>query len=91
MYEEIIFQWTTTTMKPFEILKKKVTKQLVLELPGFSKVFQVDCDASSSTIGAILSQEGRPIAFFSEKLNKYKKKYYVYDLEFYAIIQDLKK
>jgi hypothetical protein len=37
-----------------------------------------------------LSQEGKPIAYFSENLND-AKKYYVYAQEFYAIVQDLKK
>jgi hypothetical protein len=50
-----------------------------LALPYFNKVFQVDCDVSGSTIGAILSKEGKHIDFFSEKLNDTKMKYYVYD------------
>ena len=41
--------------------------------------------------GVVLSQEGKPIAYFSEKLNKVKKKYSSYDKFFYAIIQTLKK
>ena len=50
-------------------------------------MFQVDCGASGTTIGAILSQEGRPIAYFSEKLNDAKRKYSIYDHELYAIVQ----
>jgi len=50
----------------------------------------VDCDVSGSATKAVLSQEGNPIAYFSEKLND-AKNYFVYDQEFYAILQALKK
>ena len=69
------FKWTTGVDKSFNLLKEKVTKQPILALPDFNKVFQVDCDASGTIIGAILSQEGRPITYFSEKLNDAKRKY----------------
>jgi hypothetical protein len=64
-----------------EKLKKRVTSQPILTLPYFYKVFQVDCDASGTTIGAVISQEGRPITFFNEELNEYRDKYCVYDQE----------
>ena len=51
----------------------------MLALPNFSKVFQVDCDASGSAIEAMSSQEGEPIAYLGENLNDAKKKYSVYD------------
>ena len=73
------FKWTTVAARSFELLTKKVIEQPVLVLPDFSKVFQVDCDASGSVIGAVLSQEGKHIAYFSEKLNDAKKNCYVYD------------
>ena len=62
----------------------------MLALPNLSKVSQVDCDASGSAIGVVLSQEGNLLAYFSEKLND-GKEYSVYDQEFYAIVQALKK
>jgi hypothetical protein len=85
------FHWTEEEEKSFNLLKKKITKQPILVLPKFSKTFQVKCDASGFAIGAILSQNNRPITCFSEKLNEEKVKYSTYDKEFYAVIQALKK
>ncbi|XP_059658535.1 uncharacterized protein LOC132304844 [Cornus florida] len=38
-------------------------------------------------IGAVLSQEGRPVEFFSEKLSGAKCRYSTCDLEFYALVR----
>ena len=72
-------------------MKQNVVELPILALPNFNKVFQVECDARGSAIGVVFNKEGKPIAFFSEKLNDAKQKYFVYDQEFYAIIQALKK
>ena len=73
------FKWAHRTDKSFETLKKKVVELPVLALPDFNKVFQVGCDESGNAIGAVLSQEGKSVSFFSEKLNDAKRKYFVYD------------
>ena len=54
-------------------------------------VFQVDCNASGTMAVVVMNQEGWPISYFNEKLNDAKIKYYVYDQEFYSIVQALKK
>ena len=71
-------------------MKKKITEKPVLKLPDFNKIFQVCCAASGIAIGAVLSQEDKPVAYFSENLNESRKKYTSYDKEFYAVVQALK-
>ena len=72
-------------------MKKEVATQPILVLPRFEKPFVVECDARNIEVGVALSQEGRPVAFFSERLNEAKTRYSTYDLELYALVQALKK
>ena len=68
-----------SSYKEFWIIEEEGDRTTCVGTSWFQQVFQVDCDASGSAIGAVLSQEGKPIAYFSEKLNDAKKKYSVYD------------
>ena len=80
------FVWTKATAKAFNEIKQKMIEAPVMHFPNFTKLFEVECDASSIGIGGVLSQERHPIAYFNEKLNDAKQKYSTYDKEFYAII-----
>ena len=80
------FKWTLGEDKSFNLLKQKVIEQYVLAHLDFNNMFHIDYDASGTIIGVVLSQEGRHIAYFSEKLNDAKRKYLIYDQEFYALV-----
>ncbi|XP_038974994.1 uncharacterized protein K02A2.6-like [Phoenix dactylifera] len=84
------FRWTPAATRAFEDIKERLTQAPILRLPDFDQLFEVACDASHIGIGGVLSQEGHPIAFYSEKLNDAKRRYSTYDIEFYAVVQTLK-
>ena len=84
------FNWTPAANRAFLDIKEKMTQAPTLRLPDFSKVFEVACDTSGIGIGGVLSLEGHPIAFFSEKLNEARLKYSTYDKELCAVVQALR-
>jgi hypothetical protein len=47
-------------------------------------------DASTLQLGAVITQEDRPIAFFSRKLSGAQSKYTITKLELLAIVETLK-
>ncbi len=59
--------------------------------PDYSKVFEIYTDASSKQLGAVITQDNRPIAFFSWKLSDTQHKYSVTKIELLAIVKTLKK
>ena len=68
-------QWTSQTEARFAALKTTLTTTPILQVLDFDKVFELDTDASILGIGGVLSQEGKAISFFSEKLNGAKLNY----------------
>jgi len=83
------FMWTPKAQSAFEEIKTRLTQAPILSLLCFSKVFEVECDALGVGICGVLTQEGKPLVFFSEKLCDSRRKYSTYDKELYAIVRCL--
>lgn len=74
----------------FQRLKNLLTQQVELTQPDFTKKFVLTTDASDTAIGAVLSQEGKPITFISKTLNSTETNYATNEKELYAIVWSLK-
>lgn len=53
----------------FDALKKAITFAHVLTFPDYSKTFVIETDVSGSRIGAIIIQQGHPLAYISKGLS----------------------
>ena len=83
------FVWEPSQDTTFNEFKNFLTHSLVLALPNFDKPFEIHCDASGNGIGGVLTQEKRPIAYFSEKLSGAQLNYPIYDKQLYVLVRVL--
>lgn len=83
--------WGEAQAIAFESLKKVVTTYQDLALPNFSKPFVLETDACGTGLGAVLMQEGRPIAYYNKSLGVRATTQTIYDKEAMTILEALKR
>lgn len=62
------------------------SEDVLLQYPDYSKSFELTTDASASALGAVLSQDGRPITMISRTLSKTEENYATNERELLAIV-----
>ena len=84
------WKWTAVEQKAFVNLKKMISKEVLLAYPDFNKQFEIYTDASDLQLGAVISQGGRPIAFYLRKLSDAKTRYTTGKCGLLSIVETLK-
>jgi hypothetical protein len=84
--KNVVFVWTSEHQASFDALKEALVSAPVLALPDFSKVFEIETDASDKGVGAVLMQAGHPLAFLSKSLGPRNQGLSTYEKECLAIL-----
>ena len=66
MTKKKAFYWDVSHQKAFDDIQATVARDVVLAYPDYDPVFEIFTDASSKQLGAVITQNNRPIAFSSE-------------------------
>jgi len=85
-----LVQLDDPAIKAFNELKEKLIAQVELVQLNYNKKFTLTTDASDVAIGAVFSQEGKPITFISKTLTKTEQVYATNKKELLAIVWALK-
>lgn len=88
--DQTINEYDPNFIASFEKLKQLVTNSPILRYPNFTKKFKITTDASNFAIGAVLSQDGHPVAYASRTLNKHETNYSTIEKELLAIVWAVK-
>ncbi len=90
LHHDAAWAWDTTHQQAFSALKSAVSAAGVLTIPDPNGEFTVATDASDYAIGAVLEQNGRPVAFESRKLSPRERLWPTHEKELLAIVHALK-
>jgi hypothetical protein len=66
--KNIKFEWTTEHQQAFDALKNSLAREVVLAYLDFSVPIEIYTDASKYQIGSVITQKGKPLAFYSTDL-----------------------
>ncbi len=81
------WHWEKVHQRAFNHIKATIAEEVILAYPDYSKAIQIYTHASSKQLGAVITQDNRPIAFFSWKLSVAQQKYCVIKIELLAIVE----
>ena len=62
------FEWTDVKQKAFDKIKQIVGHETLLSYPDFNLPFEIHTNVSHTQLGVVISQNNKPIAFYSRKL-----------------------
>ena len=88
--KNVKYDWKYKHQKCFDAIKRVIGREGLLDYPDFNAPFEIHTDASKLQIGEVVSQKGKPIAFYSQKMNSAKQNYTTTEKELRSIVATFK-
>src|SRR5438105_11867909 len=90
LQKEAKFIWTSDCEAAFQKQKTLLTTTPVLTQPNVTKPFDVYCDALGTSLGCVLMQKGKVVAYASRQWRKHEEHCATHNLELAAVVHALK-
>jgi len=84
------FKWDPEHEKSFQQMKALIAKETLLVYPDHNIPFDIESDASDYQLGAVIKQHGKPVAYYTQKLNSAQQNYSTIEKELLSIVETLK-
>ena len=88
--KNIKYYWKDEHQQCFHAIKCVIGRDVLLAYPDFNAPFEIHTNASKLKIGTVISQKGKPIAFYSRKMNSAQNNYNTTEKELLYIVVTLK-
>ena len=73
--KSVKYDWKDEHQHRFDAIKRVIGCEVLLAYPDFNALFEIHTDASKLKIGAVISEKGKPITFYSQNMNSDQKHY----------------
>ena len=67
--KNVKYDWKDEHQRYFDAIKRVIGREVLFAYLDFNAPFEIHTDASKLQLGAVISQKGKPIAFYSRKMN----------------------
>ena len=80
------YGWKDKHQRFFDAIKRVIGSELCLAYADFNAPFEIHTDASKLKIGAVISPKGKPIVFYSQKMNSAQQNYTTTEKELLSVV-----
>ena len=84
--KNVKYDWKDEHQNCFNAIKRVIGREVLLAYPDFNAPFEIRTDASKLQIGAFISQKGKPVSYYSRKMNSAQQNYTTTEKELLSMV-----